>query len=261
MRIYTKESLIAELIKIRNRGWIQSRRRYNNAGAVGNTLEKLLGIEENNLPIPNASEWELKARRKNTVSLLTLFHCEPSPRALKLVQWLLANYGWKLDETGVRYSALEKSFRQTLNCSAPTERGFGIEVDRINKKVKLAFSFEAISPKHNDWKQEIDSKGLSILASDYTPYWGFLDLISKAGSKLPNCFYVTAETKKENGKEFFKYSEIKMLSGFSSTKFIEMIESGRIYIDFDARTKHNHGTKFRITPNYFSELYDNVKII
>ena len=50
-----------------------------------NTLEDLLGIEENNLPIPNAAEWELKAQRKNTRSLTTLFHIEPSPRALKFV--------------------------------------------------------------------------------------------------------------------------------------------------------------------------------
>lgn len=81
MKIYTKESLINELRDIRQRGWILSGR-HGNDGAVGNTLEDLLGIEENNLPIPNAAEWELKAQRKNTNSLTTLFHMEPSPRAL-----------------------------------------------------------------------------------------------------------------------------------------------------------------------------------
>ena len=61
MKIYTKESLINELRGIRQRGWILSGR-HGNDGAVGNTLEDLLGIEENNLPIPNAAEWELKAQ-------------------------------------------------------------------------------------------------------------------------------------------------------------------------------------------------------
>ncbi len=42
-------------------------------------LEDLLGIEENNLPIPNAAEWELKAQRANTSALTTLFHIEPQP--------------------------------------------------------------------------------------------------------------------------------------------------------------------------------------
>ena len=52
MKIYTKEELIEELKKIRNMGWVLSGR-HGNDGAVGNTLEDLLGIEENNLPIPN----------------------------------------------------------------------------------------------------------------------------------------------------------------------------------------------------------------
>ncbi len=59
MKIYTKPQLIAELKKIAAKGWIENRR-YGNQGGIGNTLEDLLGIEENNLPIPNAAEWELK---------------------------------------------------------------------------------------------------------------------------------------------------------------------------------------------------------
>ena len=84
IKIYTKESLIEEFHKIAAMGWVPNAR-PGNSGGVGNTLEDLLGIEENNLPIPNAAEWELKAQRKNTRSLTTLFHIEPSPRALKFV--------------------------------------------------------------------------------------------------------------------------------------------------------------------------------
>lgn len=72
MRTYTKKSLITALIAIRNKGWIPTGRK-NNDGGVGNTLEDLLGIEENNLPTPNAAEWELKAQKKDTTSLITLF--------------------------------------------------------------------------------------------------------------------------------------------------------------------------------------------
>ncbi len=53
-------------------GWIDNAR-HGNVGGIGNTLEDLLGIEENNLPIPNAAEWELKAQRADTSSLTTLF--------------------------------------------------------------------------------------------------------------------------------------------------------------------------------------------
>ena len=54
-KIYTKEQLIARLREIRDMGWVKNARQ-GNVGGVGNTLEDLLGIEENNLPIPNASE-------------------------------------------------------------------------------------------------------------------------------------------------------------------------------------------------------------
>ena len=54
-QIYTKDTLATMLIEIRNRGWIPNARPGNSCG-VGNTLEDLLGIEENNLPIPNAAE-------------------------------------------------------------------------------------------------------------------------------------------------------------------------------------------------------------
>jgi hypothetical protein len=40
MRIYTKEELKAELVKIRNRGFIPNAR-HGNDGGIGNTLEDL----------------------------------------------------------------------------------------------------------------------------------------------------------------------------------------------------------------------------
>ncbi|MBU0744574.1 MAG: MvaI/BcnI restriction endonuclease family protein, partial [Gammaproteobacteria bacterium] len=80
-RIYSKESLIEKLQEIRQMGWIKNEW-PGNTGGIGNTLEDLLGIEENNLPIPNAAEWELKCHRLKSTSLVTLFHLEPSPRGL-----------------------------------------------------------------------------------------------------------------------------------------------------------------------------------
>src|SRR3989339_1236585 len=103
MKIYTKPQLIKKLKEISKQGWIPNARK-GNAGGIGNTLEDYLGIEENNLPIPNAAEWELKTQRINTSSLTTLFHTEPSPRAVNFVpQILLPKYGWKHQEAGSTY--------------------------------------------------------------------------------------------------------------------------------------------------------------
>jgi hypothetical protein len=83
--IFTKESLIQKLGEIAGRGFVPNARHGNHGGA-GNTLEDLLGIEENNLPIPNAAEWELKTHKVGSASLVTLFHSEPSPRAVRSVR-------------------------------------------------------------------------------------------------------------------------------------------------------------------------------
>jgi hypothetical protein len=36
---------------------------------------------------------------------------------------------------------------------------------------------------------------------------------------------------------------------------VTAIEEGDVYVDFDARTGHNHGTKFRIKQNAIPKLY------
>ena len=50
-----------------------------------------------------------------------------------------------------------------------------------------------------------------------------------------------------------------LLKYLSFEKFLTCIEEGAILIDFDARTGHNHGTKFRIKQGYWKNLYANVE--
>ncbi len=73
-----------------------------------------------------------------------------------------------------------------------------------------------------------------------------------------NCFYLRADTKRINGQEHFRYSDILMLKRFGVDCFLLAIERGHVLIDFDARTGHNHGTKFRLRQNYLAELYEEV---
>lgn len=257
MKLYTKETLIEALKQIRNRGWIQNARPGNDGG-VGNTIEDLLGIEENNLPIPNAAEWELKCQRIRTASLTTLFHSEPSPTALKFVpNILLPNYGWPHQKAGTEYPATEMSFRQTINGLARTDRGFGIVVNRANRRIEVSFDYSAVSLRHGEWLESVRRRiGLGELNPQ--PYWGFDDIFHRVGTKLKNCFYVRAQSKKIGGREHFHYQEIKILQTVGLEEFLDAIEDGKILIDFDARTGHNHGTKFRMRQNILPELYETV---
>jgi len=255
MKTYTKDSLIDALRDIREQGWIASRRPGNH-GAVGNTLEDLLGIVENNLPIPNAAEWELKAQREGTTSLTTLFHMEPSPTACKFVPHiLLPYYGWQHQKAGIQYSVDERSFRQTLSAKIFSDRGFGVLLDKTQRKIVISFDASKIAERHAQWQQFV-RQGIGFNQIDPQPYWGFDDLFYKLGSKLHNCFYIKAEQKRVNKKEYFHYHKILMLRHLSQQKFINAIEIGSIYVDFDARTGHNHGTKFRIIQSVIPNLYE-----
>ena len=260
MQIYTKESLIARFKAIAKQGWIPNAR-HGNHGGIGNTLEDLLGIPENNLPIPDAAEWELKAQKLNATSLTTLFHIEPSPRAIRFVPLvLLPKYGWAHKEAGQLYGATEMSFRQTIHGAAPSDRGFMVKIDRVAKKVIISFDASKVDARHTDWLKSVEQRvGLGELSPQ--PYWGFDDLEHKAGTKLLNCFYVQARVKVEAGKTFYKYEKVMMLQKFSFAGFLKAIEAGYIFVDFDARTGHNHGTKFRLKQNCLPMLYETSKII
>ena len=255
MELYSKEDIIKKLKRIRRKGWIPNAR-PGNVGGIGNTIEDLLGIEENNLPIPNAAEWELKCQRIGTSSLTTLFHMEPSPRAVRFVpRILLPLYGWAHQSI-----PNEMSFRQTINGLSRTDRGFKVIVDRKARKVLISFDANAVAEKHSEWLKSVKRRvGLDELNPQ--PYWGFDDLFHKAGTKLLNCFYIRAEVKRESGQEYYWYKEIMILQKFNLNKFLMGIKGGAVLVDFDARSGHNHGTKFRLRQDRLPDLYKNVKII
>jgi len=264
IRIRTKEELIEEIAEVTKRGWIKSAKKTRdsrNDGAVGNTLEKLLGIPENNLPIPNASGWELKGQRLHTKSLVTLNHCEPSPAGASLVsKMLLPFYGWPHKDAGTKYPRNEKSFRSTTSATQSTKRGFTIIVDRQQRKLRFVFDAakaDFTDPKIAGWLNSVEGR-VGLGPFDPEPYWGFDDLRNLMGKKVRNCFYVIADTRVERRREYFAYQSLLMLAGFSFDNFLSCIERGIIQVDFDARTHHNHGTKFRIKQGFWKELYSEV---
>lgn len=260
MRLYTKEELINRLATLAEMGFVKNGR-FGNHGGIGNTLEDYLGIVENNLPIPNAAEWELKTQRINTTSLTTMFHIEPSPRAVRFVpQVLLTLYGWPHKEAGKKYGANEMSFRQTIHGLSYSDRGFIVKFDRDAKKVLISFNANMVSERHREWLSLVEQRvGLGELNPQ--PYWGFDDLEHKAGTKLPNCFYVQADVRTENGEEFYWYNKVQMLRRFRFEGLLEAIEKGVVLVDFDARSGHNHGTKFRMRQNYLPMLYEEVTTV
>jgi hypothetical protein len=259
-KTYTKVELIAKLEGISAMGFIPNARK-GNAGGIGNTLEDLLGIKENNLPIPNAAEWELKTQRLNSSSLTTLFHIEPSPRAIRFVpQVLLPKYGWAHQEDGKKYPKGEMSFRQTIHGQSRSDRGFKVVIDRKERKILVSFDAKSVDLRHKVWVESVKNK-IGLKELDPQPYWGFDDLEHKAGTKLLNAFYVQAEVQIARKKEFYHYTKVMMLQKFSFEGFLRALEEGKILVDFYARTGHNHGTKFRMRQDALPMLYEKTTVI
>ena len=257
---YRKEELVANLVKIKDSGWVENTQRGND-GAVGLVLEQLLGIPNNNIAMPDATEWELKAQKATTSSLISLSHYEPLPRKERIVsRILLPNYGWEHEEAGTKYPVDEKSFRQTMNGQTFTDRGFKVRVNRNLRRVEVVFDSKEVSPRHSIWLAGVKEKvGLGPLP--VTPYWEFNDLYVLVGRKFYNCLYVKADVKQEDGKEYFHYNEAFFLKGVNLDSFLDCIEKGIVRVEFNARTGHNHGTRFRIPFKGIPEIYSEVSRI
>lgn len=235
MKEHTQKTLIEDFDNISTAGWIPNYR-TTSSGNVGNILEDLLGIEENNLSLPDAGEWEIKAQKVNLQpnSLLSLCAIEPEPRELKVVPYLVETFGWTPTIWRSNYSANEKSFRQTLT-SNWTSRGFRVCVTN---------------------RVEVQYKG--DIPNYITPYWAFDDLRKKLQSKMKNLFSVIAVSKNIDAVENFNYCDGVMYEGFSFDNFLTELSIGNIRVDFNARSGHNHGTKFRTNQSILTKLYTKI---
>ena len=152
------------------------------------------------------------------------------------------------------------SFRQTIHGQSRSDRGFKVVIDRKERKILISFDAKSVDPRHKSWL-ELVKRLVGLGNLDPQPYWGFDDLEHKAGTKLLNVFYVQAEAKKERKKEYYHYTKVMMLQKFSFAGFLKALEEGKILPDFDARTGHNHGTKFRMRQDALPMLYEKQTII
>jgi len=226
--------------------------RAGNHGSAGNTLEDLLGVPENNLRVPDYGQFELKTRDEATSSLLTLFHREPLPRGS--VPKLLRVYGWPHGESGARYADDERSFRSTTRASSPSDRGFqlGLAGERIEfqylpahvarEKVDRSSAYAT----YGEWADDVESR-IGELGDPLPVYWDKSTLIDQLVAKLDHTILATYRTRPTGGRgREIMFTRVELFSGFRADKVNALFEEHALFVDFDARTRHNHGTKVRI---------------
>jgi hypothetical protein len=245
----SREDLIDRLKGLKETGWIQTRHQVND-GLVGNTLEDFLNIKENNLTLPDAGKFELKAQRMETSSLTTLFHFDPYPRRPRniITQVLGPIYGWPHEEIRGEWS-----FRVTMYGNGYTNRGFKIAIDEESNRLIVEFNPEKVDESKKDWLALVVERGGLTLKPQ--PFWPLDELRKKAQEKITNTIYVHAESREKEDFEEFKYDKAILYEDLDFEKFKKGLISGEMFVDFDARTGHNHGTKFRIRQGTLQDFF------
>ena len=229
----TIQKLQRKLQEIQKIGFVKTHRRGDTG--IGKTLEDLLEIKENNIPLPDIGETaELKTCRKNTISMLTLFTFEPCPRGGDRDRILLDNFGYSK-----RKNERSKELHSTLSSKRYNNQNLKLKVE----KEKICI----ISKR----------KKLNI-------YWNTEDLKKKLETKIPAMVHVLADQKRIKDIEHFHFNEAYLLERCGFETFKEMIKKDEIVVDFRMYYKpdghiRNHGTAFRIKINKLYHAFKTKK--
>ena len=228
----TYSELIDKLKAIKEMGFIRTHR-IGTTG-IGKTIEDLLGIEENNVPSPNAGMIELKSARRNVSSMLTLFTKSPLPRGANSV--LLKRFG---------YESTKDNERKILHTTV-SAKGYN--------QIKGETGF----------KIDIKNNEIYIITTqnEILGYWDEETIKNSFEKKLPYLLYVKAEARGRGSNEEFWFNEAWLLSKFDFDNFLNLLRQGIILVDIrigqypDGRT-HDHGTAFRVFPDKLDLCFEN----
>lgn len=233
--ISTLSEFKARMEEISKREWIKTHR--SGSTGIGKTLEDLLGIEENNNSEPDFGVYELKAARDTDTSMLTLFTKAPQPAKVNGI--LLDKFGY----SSSNYGNDKKVLHATLSAKNTTN------ISNTGKTLSVKCLEDRVVLLSDDNVQEA--------------YWDKEELRKAFNKKYKHTLvYVKAKSRNKGKNEEFLFYEAYELSGFDYDGLIYLLEEGVVKIDIrigqyqDGRP-HDHGTGFRIHPQYFYRLFNN----
>jgi len=238
--VKTYDELLEGLKELKKRGFVKTHRAGDTG--IGKTLEDMLGIDENNIAGPDGEDTELKAARKNSPSMLTLFTKSPLPRGIN--SKLRKEYGYP-----------DKKFRSKLVLRTTIN---AIDFNKIKGKK----GFMIISKEN-----KIEILPAKKNPNMENPYWLKKDFENSIGEKYKkSLLYVKANNRGSRESEEFHFNEAYLLHGFDFEKFSNNLKKGVLKIDIrlglyaDGRN-HDHGTGVRIIPSMLEECFIGKRVI
>lgn len=213
---------------LKAKGFVQSRRAK--ATGVGYTLESEIGIQENNISLPDIGEAELKAHREGSTNSLTLF--------------TFNRRVWKINPLDAirQYGSRDRDGRLGLYytlSTTPNAAGLYTRIDETRGEIIV-----------------LHTSGERIAV------WQIADLSKRFLQKLPALIVVTARVERRDGVEWFHYYRAQLLQDTNAETLLEQFKSGRIVLDLrlhDAGTRaRNHGTGFRVGEQHLIHLFRRI---
>ncbi|MBE6140973.1 MAG: MvaI/BcnI restriction endonuclease family protein [Firmicutes bacterium] len=233
---------------IKSKGWIKSEK--NGPSGVGCTFERLIGIPNNDLELPDFHQIEIKTKTKYSESYISLFNCTPTGPHYHEVERLKDIYGYP-DSKLKNFNVLNTRFCSKKKNKAGAKFLFELKVDKTAEKLYLL----------------IFDKQYNLIENEV--YWDFDILKEKLYRKLKYLAYVKAIKKRIDDKKHFKYYEMKIYKIKDFETFINLLDIGCINISIkigiyrDDKRKgkiHDHGTSFCIQEDDLNKLYDLIEI-
>lgn len=233
---------------IKKKGWIETKRKGSTG--IGYTFEQLIQKKEENLPLPDYNDIEIKTMRRYSKNKLHLFNLTPDGDFLFPIERILNILGYP-DKNFHNFKIFNNEFNSKSFTYIGKYKKAKIVVNRENKKIEL----KAFDYKDNDLNVDIS--------------WSFDLLKNRISAKIKKLAIITANSKMVNNIEFFQYQNIEfyLLNNFDT--FINLIEQGIINITFKIGVFkngkrygqiHDHGTDFSININDIKKLYTKILI-
>jgi hypothetical protein len=212
---------------LKEQGWVRSERQ--GPTGIGYTLEKLLGLPENNIASPDLGTIELKAHRINSSSMITLFTFNRKVWKLKPLE-AIRRYGTP-DQNG--------------------RLGLYFTMSRTPNSTGLFLHIEAgsVSVRH--------------VSGEIIAEWQLDALAERFVQKVPALILVSAFSEMRGNIEWFKFDRAQLLTGTTKDILRNQIMAGNILIDLrlhDRITRaRNHGTGFRALEDRLPLLFEMVR--
>ncbi len=212
---------------VRNLGWVPSHRR--GPTGVGHTLEQLLGLEENNISLPDLGGIELKAHRATSTSMITLFTFNRKVWKMKPLE-AVRTYGTQ-DKNG----RIGMYFTMSRNPNG--------------SNLFLQIAPTTVSVRHI---------GGNVIAE-----WPLEALATRFMKKFPGLILVSASSEMRGTIEWFRFDRAQKLSGTTGEILRQQLDAGNVLLDLRLHDKitsvRNHGTGFRVFEDKLPLIFANVE--